>query len=483
MRFSTLNCFALALLALSPAIVRAEAEEEAVGVYRHVQESVVGLKNAECSGTGIILDSKGMILTNAHVAVSPMPFECTVDTIDAGKKKQVTFKKVEVVGFDPRLDLALLRIDPAEQRIPLKPVVINPKKADVGQKIYAIGNPSAGGQILTKTITSGMIGAVDREVDGDLFYQIDAAINPGNSGGPVCDRNGQVLGLVTFKFSDAQNVSFALPLQDLKTAAFVSLLQRKANPEVAGDIMKVAAKLHEKANEIGAKQGRNSDDRKRFDAYAFLVYRTALVYDPSNPAIYSNIGDLLTSLGEADEISIAYFARFFRMNPWHGGGLYVNMGFSYGKLKQQPQQAIVWEEGLAKYPWDSLLWESMAFNHGFYHDHAKATWEFGIALFLGVRKDRFELIKKMYYENLNQLTPEERKDFDSKNNDKYKLDMLDRLTDASNAARKSQQIYMTKAFADLIEHADGPPLPEAKDRIPQKPEERPTRFKNMNPKS
>jgi hypothetical protein len=159
----------------------------------------------------------------------------------------------------------------------------------------------------------------------------------------------------------------------------------------------------------------------------------------------------------------------------------VDMGFSYGKLKQQPQQAIVWEEGLAKYPWHSMLWESMAFNHSFYHDHAKATWEFGMALFLGVRKDRFELIKKLFTENLNQLTPEERKDFDSKNNDKYKLDLLDHLTDASNTARKSQQLYMTKAFADLIEHADGPPLPEAKDRIPQKPQERPARFKNVNP--
>ena len=200
MRFSALCCSTLAiLLLLSPAIVRAEAEEEAVRVYKNVQGSVVSLNNAECSGTGIILDAKGTILTNAHLAVSPMPFECSLDVIEAGKKKQITFKKVEVVGFDPRLDLALLRIDPAEQHVTLKPVVINRKKADVGQKIYAIGNPAAGGQILTKTITSGMIGAVDREVDGDPYYQIDAAINPGNSGGPLCDRNGQVLGLITFR--------------------------------------------------------------------------------------------------------------------------------------------------------------------------------------------------------------------------------------------------------------------------------------------
>jgi hypothetical protein len=478
MRFTPLNCVALIGVVLLPAIVRAEAEEEAVRVYRDVQGSVVGLKNAECSGTGIILDSKGTILTNAHVAVSPLPFECTVDVIDGGKKRQVTFKKVEVVGFDPRLDLALLRVDPAEQHVTLKPVVINPKKGDVGQKVYAIGNPLAGGQVMTKTITSGMLGAVDREIDGDRFYQIDAAINPGNSGGPICDRNGQVLGLVTFKFSDAQAIGFAIPLGELKTSAFIPLLQRKANPQLAEEIIKIARKFHDKANEVGAKKGRDSDDRKRYDAYAFAVYRSALVYDPSNPAIYSAIGDLLTSLGEADEISIAYFARFFRMNPWHGGGFYVNFGFSYGKLKQQPQQAIVWEEGLAKYPWYSVLWEDMAFNHAFNHDHAKAAWGFGMCLFLGVHKDRFELIKRHFKEHLDQLTPEERKDFDAKNNDKYKLEFLDRLTELSNAARKDRQIYMTKAFADLIGRVDGPPLPEARDRIPQKPAERPARFKN-----
>ena len=54
----------------------------------------------------------------------------------------------------------------------------------------------------------------------------------------------------------------------------------------------------------------------------------------------------------------------------------------------------------------------------------------------------------------------------------------DHLTELSNAARKDRQIYMTKPFGDLIAHVDGPPLPEAKDRIPQKPAERPARFKN-----
>jgi hypothetical protein len=462
-----------------PATVRAEAEEEAVRVYRDVQESVVGLQNAEGSGTGILLDSFGTILTNAHVVVSPLPFTCTVDVTEDGKKRSVRFERVKVIGFDPRLDLALLHINPAEQHVALKPVVINPQKGEVGQRIYAIGNPGSGGHILTKTMTSGMISAVDRELDGDLYYQIDAGINQGNSGGPICDRNGQVLGLVTLKSNDAEAIGFAIPLQDLATSRFIPLLERNAKPQLAERYIKLGATAHEKARQIAASLGGDNTTRMRLDIYACQMYHAALTYDPSNPVIYSSIGDFWVSLGNADKISIAYLARFFRLNPWHGGAIYVNLGYSYGKLNLERQRAIVFKEGLAKYPWHSSLWESRAFSDIFYHDVPSATWDFNMALFLGVRQDRFELIKGLLKENLSHLTPEERKTFDAKNNVQYKLEILDHMTDLSNAARKSRQLYMTQDFADLIAQTDGPPLTVAKDRVPQTPEERPLHFRNL----
>lgn len=455
-------------------------EETAVTVFKAVQPSVVGLENAECTGSGIVLDSSGLILTNAHIAVSPLPFRCKVDIADGGETRQVTFKKVEVVGFHPRLDLALMRIDPASEHVTLKPVTICRKKGDPGQTVFVIGNPAGGGMVLSKTITSGMLSAVDREVDGDPYYQIDAAINPGNSGGPICNRAGQVLGLVTFRFVDVQNIGFAIPLQDLDPKAFVPLMQRKGNPDVAQKIIVVAQKLHTAANDAARREGRNSPRSKLLNEYSAYCYRLALVYDSANPDLYGKIGDLFTFVGQ-DELAISYLLRFFRMHPWDSPQLYANVGFSYGKLKKQPEQAVVWQEGLAKFPWHGMLWEDMAFNHKFYHRDAEAAYCASMALFIGVRRDRFDVVKRLLEESIAKLNPDDKAKFDARVTTQAKLATLDEMTDRSNDARKRRKLYMDKDFADLVAAGDGPPFPSAAGQIPQTPQERPARWRNVNP--
>lgn len=457
-------------------------EETAVTVYRSVQPSVVGLENAECTGTGIVLDASGLILTNAHIAVSPLPFRCTIDVANGEQTKQVTFKKVEVVGFHPRLDLALMRVDPAAEHVTLKPATISRKKGEAGQSVFVIGNPAGGGMVLSKTITSGMLSAVDREVDGDLYYQIDAAINPGNSGGPVCNRAGQVLGLVTFRFVDVQNIGFAIPLQDLDPKAFVPLMQRKGNPEAAQKIISIAQKLHAAANDAARREGRDSRKSKLLNEYAVYCYRLALVYDSANPDLYAKIGDLFTFVGQ-DELAIAYLLRFFRMHPWDSPALYANLGFSYGKLKKQPEQAVVWQEGLAKFPWHGMLWEDMAFNHKFYHRDAEAAYCASMALFIGVRRDRFDVVKRLLEESVSKLTPDEKAKFDARVTTQAKLTALDEMTSRSNEARKQRELYMTREFADLVAAGDGPPFAGAKDQIPQTPQDRPARWRNVDPVS
>src|SRR5205814_6457462 len=135
----------------------------------------------EGGGTGIILSSDGLILTNAHVLASPFPM--TVD-VDSGDGKPISFKKNRVAGFHPTLDLALLKVEVTKgsQLIPLQIAKKNPLP---GQRVYAIGNPAAGKVVLSKTITSGMLSGVNREMEGALYHQFSAAINPGNSGGPL----------------------------------------------------------------------------------------------------------------------------------------------------------------------------------------------------------------------------------------------------------------------------------------------------------
>ncbi len=158
------------------------AQEDAVDMYERVQGAVVLLDSLD--STGMIINEEGLILTNAHVMASPMRFRCIVDVNTGDEYEAVTFQELRVVGFHPALDMALVQIDPAEHDVELTTVDLNSRAARPGQRVYAIGNPSGGGgSQLNKTITQGILGGVDREIDGDKYYQVDAAINPGNSGG------------------------------------------------------------------------------------------------------------------------------------------------------------------------------------------------------------------------------------------------------------------------------------------------------------
>ena len=120
-------------------------------------------------GSGFII-GKNKILTNAHVVSSPLPYVVKVDVQDAagddgtapadkspaGKTRAVTFKHVEVVGYHPRLDLALVRIDPKElkeAKASLRPVTVAKEKGEPGQRVYVIGDP-AGGNVHRATSAS-----------------------------------------------------------------------------------------------------------------------------------------------------------------------------------------------------------------------------------------------------------------------------------------------------------------------------------------
>ena len=248
MRVTKHLTLALALVTLAAASAR--GQEEAVNVYQTLHPSVVGLQNLEGNGTGIILDQSGLILTNAHVIASPLPYKCKVDILRGEKTETVVFRQVKILKVHPKLDLALVQIDASEHQGELRPAKILTQKAIPGQRVYAIGNPGAGGQVLTKTITQGIVSGVDRELDDVKYYQVDAAINPGNSGGPLCDKTGAVLGVVTLKSTDVENVGFAIPLYNLNKDEFVPPKNRKGDPTKAAQLLAEASKYYKIAKQI-----------------------------------------------------------------------------------------------------------------------------------------------------------------------------------------------------------------------------------------
>jgi len=155
-------------------------------------------------GSGVIIDGKrGFILTSAHVIAE-------TGTITITLKDERAFE-AQVVGADPDSDLAVLKIS-AEPSLPAIEMG-NSDDLMIGETVIAIGNPFG----FSNTVTTGVISAVSRSIKaGDRifheFIQTDASINPGNSGGPLLNINGELIGINTAVYADAQGIGFAIPI-------------------------------------------------------------------------------------------------------------------------------------------------------------------------------------------------------------------------------------------------------------------------------
>ena len=166
------------------------------------------------TGSGFVIDKNGTILTNAHVVNG-----ATRITVQFQNKQTAT---ATVRGTDESTDLAVLKVDPAGQK--LTPLVLGSSKTvQVGDPAIAIGNPFG----LERTLTTGVISAVQRTIQAPNNFQIndvlqtDAPINPGNSGGPLIDSSGRVIGInsqIETGSSGGGNVGigFAVPIDTAK---------------------------------------------------------------------------------------------------------------------------------------------------------------------------------------------------------------------------------------------------------------------------
>lgn len=170
----------------------------------------------EGTGSGFLIDPAGLILTNSHVVLGS---QHVVVTLADG-----THVPARLVGADPIIDVALLKIEPSKGKKLPTLALGDSDKLQPGQDAIAIGAPLG----LGYTVTRGVISGLNRTLpDRPLllstpFIQIDTPINPGNSGGPLLDRCGKVVGINTAMIAGAQNVGFAVPI-NLARGAMPSL--------------------------------------------------------------------------------------------------------------------------------------------------------------------------------------------------------------------------------------------------------------------
>jgi serine protease Do len=152
-------------------------------------------------GSGFLIDAEGHIITNNHVVARAE--EIVVRMADGREFK------ANVIGRDPRTDIALIKISPRVKDLPFIPLG-DSDNIRVGDWVLAIGNPFG----LEHTVTKGIISATGRVIGAgpyDNFLQTDAPINPGNSGGPLINLRGEAIGINTAIIPVGQGIGFAIP--------------------------------------------------------------------------------------------------------------------------------------------------------------------------------------------------------------------------------------------------------------------------------
>jgi S1-C subfamily serine protease len=231
-------------------------EQNNIAVYRKNIPSVVnvtsramafdffyGLVPQEGQGSGFVIDKDGHILTNYHVVANARQVKVTLHN-------HKTFNAT-IVGTDPAHDLAVIQIKTSD----LVPAVLgDSRNLQVGQKVYAIGNPFGLSGTMTRGIVSSIRGV--REPNGafiDEAIQTDAAINPGNSGGPLMNWHGEVIGINTMILSNGveQNsgIGFAIPINTAKAVLNdLMTLGRVRRPALGVRTIPISPEL---ADEIG----------------------------------------------------------------------------------------------------------------------------------------------------------------------------------------------------------------------------------------
>lgn len=180
---------------------------------KRVGASVIKVSTPSASGSGVLLNEDGYAVTNAHVIQGETDLRVTVWIPQQdGTLKRTTIEDVSIIAVNNHLDLALLQLTHPEN-LPFDFSVLEfAETIEVGQMVFAIGNPLG----LERSMSQGVISTKQRSFDGLTYIQTDAAINPGNSGGPLFNSRGEVVGITNMGITAAESLNFAIPTRYVK---------------------------------------------------------------------------------------------------------------------------------------------------------------------------------------------------------------------------------------------------------------------------
>lgn len=324
-------------------------DQEINRVYQQVIPAVVSINTGDVTGSGSIISSDGLILTNAHVVGSSQ-----TTTVILSDRQQMLG---DVVAYAANgIDLAMIRIR-AKNNLPT--VSIAPSgSVVVGQRILAIGNPFGR---FAGSLTTGIVSRIDKEKG---LIQTDAAINPGYSGGPLLNSKGELIGVNTTIFTrrlqgeSAGNIgiSFAIPVEQVQS--FITAVREGRAPRTAQILTNPSSSsIHEEAlarferilqrnpNDYLAWNGRGTalGNLGRHQE-ALTAFDQALKLRPNFPEALNGRGMALGNLGRHQE-ALTAFNQALKLKPnfpeaWNGRGISLGNLGRYQEALESFEEAI-----------------------------------------------------------------------------------------------------------------------------------------------
>jgi S1-C subfamily serine protease len=182
-------------------------------LFKKAVWSVVFIETPGGTGSGVCVGRSDIIVTNDHVVEGGSPIYVHPYIYKDTGPVRMPKVRATVVLRSPKEDLAVLKLEAAPNH--LEPLPVAEASPAAGERVYAMGSPGLGKQVLEQSISEGLISSNSRKIEGNVYLQHSAAVNPGNSGGPLLDEYGRVVGIVTLK-ARLENVSFAVPAETVR---------------------------------------------------------------------------------------------------------------------------------------------------------------------------------------------------------------------------------------------------------------------------
>ncbi len=173
-----------------------------------VSGAVVKVSSPAGTGSGFFINEDGYLITNCHVIEKETKIEVTLFTKVRNGFERRQFKKVKIEALNPFVDLALLKVEDLGDTKPRFVYLGDLDRIEVGEEVFAIGNPLG----LERTVTDGVISTKNRAFEGLVYLQTNTDINPGNSGGPLFNLAGEVIGVTNMGYIFYGGLGFAIPV-------------------------------------------------------------------------------------------------------------------------------------------------------------------------------------------------------------------------------------------------------------------------------